>query len=447
MNYSAYGIAAATGGTVCDGTSNGISVTRAFTDSREMCDGGLFVAVKGARVDGHIFVNDMISGGCLALIDNKEYMMPGCILVDDTLSALEKLAEHYRLNEIPDVTVIAVTGSVGKTGTKDMTALAVSSQKRVFKTPGNRNSNIGLPLSLLSVSKDDEVAVLEAGISSPDEMWRLSKVCRPDVAVVTNIGYSHIEAFGTREAIRDEKLQIISHMRDGGCVIFNGDEPLLYGVIDKNHRRICCSIDNSGCCFKASELAVGDGGETFELAAYGNGYKVKMSVSGRHYVYDAMYAIAAASVVGVDINAAADALRSFATEGNRQKIYSHGEQTFIADHYNASPESMAAALELLARSSGKHIAVLGDMLELGSYADALHREVGKKCRECGVDILITVGNAARLYAEEFGGEHYCFDEGEFKHAADVLRHLMRSGDTVLFKASNRMGLGEIIKLL
>ncbi len=236
-------------------------------------------------------------------------------------------------------------------------------------------------------------------------------------------------------------------MRDGGCVIFNGDEPLLYGVIDKNHRRICCSVDNSGCCFKAFDLAANDGDEIFKLMAYGSEHNIKMSVSGRHYVYDAMYAVAAASVVGVDIDAAADALRMFATEGNRQKIYTHGSQTFIADYYNASPESMAAAVELLARRPGRHIAVLGDMLELGSYADELHRNVGKKCRECGVDVLITVGETARLYAEEFGGEYYCFAEGEFKPAADALKHLMHDGDTVLFKASNRMSLGEIIKLL
>lgn len=449
MNYSAYDIADAVGGSVCEGTSTDIRVTFAFTDSREMHEGGLFVAVKGARTDGHIFVKDMISGGCLALIENSEYTAAGCILVDDTLSALEKLAEHYRLHEIPHVTVIAVTGSVGKTGTKDMTSLAVSSQKKVFKTPGNRNSNIGLPLSVLSITKEHEVAVLEAGISSPDEMWRLSKVCRPDVAVVTNIGYSHIEAFGSREAIRDEKLQIISYMRDGGCVIFNGDEPLLYSVIDKNHRRICCSLDNSGCCFRAHDLEVSDqsGDETFKLTAYGTEHTVALPVSGRHYVYDAMYAVAAANVVGVDIENAINALSAFVTEGNRQKIYKHGAQTFIADHYNASPESMAAALELLSRRSGRHIAVLGDMLELGSYAEDLHRVVGKKCRECDIDILITVGEAARLYAREFGGESYCFDEGEFDAAASKLRLLMRDGDNVLFKASNRMNLGEIIKLL
>lgn len=447
MNYSATDIAEAVGGRVCEGTDSALRVRRAFTDSREIEDGGLFVAIRGARIDGHTFVSDMLKNGCLALIDNAEYAMPGCIIVDDTLSALERLAEHYRQTVINGVTVIAVTGSVGKTGTKDMTALAVSAEKRVFKTPGNRNSNIGLPLSVLSVSPDDEVAVLEAGISSPDEMWRLSKVCCPDVAIVTNIGYSHIEAFGTREAIRDEKLQIISYMRDGGCVIFNGDEPLLYGVIDKNHRRICCSVDNSGCCFKASELSVCDSGESFSVTAYGTEHEVHLPVSGRHYVYDAMYAIAAASVVGVDIDKAIAALASFVTEGNRQKIYRHGEQTFIADYYNASPESMAAAIELLSRCEGRHIAVLGDMLELGNYSEELHINVGKKCRECGVDVLITVGDMSRKAANESGITHFCFDEGAFAAVADKLKEIMRCGDTVLFKASNRMNLGEIIRLL
>lgn len=448
MNYSAYDIAAAVGGRTCDGTDPDIKAKYAFTDSREVNGCGLFVAVRGARCDGHMFVSDMLAEGCLALIEDAGFMAPGCVLVDSTLSALEKLAEYYREHEIRDVTVIAVTGSVGKTGTKDMTALAVSAQKRVFKTPGNRNSNIGLPLSVLSVSPSDEVAVLEAGISSPDEMWRLSRVCRPDVAIVTNIGYSHIEAFGSREAIRDEKLQIISYMRDGGCVIFNGDEPLLYGVIDKNHRRICCSVGNSGCCFRASvKDGGGDGTEEFEMTAYGETYTVNLPVSGSHYVYDAMYAIAAANVVGVDINAAASALSGFVTDGNRQKIYEKSGVKVIADCYNASPESMAAAVELLSRCEGKHIAVLGDMLELGSYSADLHREVGRKCRECGVDTLITVGSMARLIADEAGITHYCFAEGDLSGAAEKLRSVMSDGDTVLFKASNRMNLGEIIKLL
>lgn len=448
MNYSAEQIANITNGQLTPGSDN-VTATFAFTDSREYSGGtGLFVAIVGERSDGHEYVQSMLEKGNIALIQDNRYAVKGTILVKNTELALADLARHYRLNEINDTKVIAVTGSVGKTGTKDMTALTVGAGKSVFKTPGNRNSNIGLPMTMLSVPVGTEAAVIEAGISEYGEMWQLSRMCVPDIAIITNIGYSHIQSFHTREGIRDEKLQILSHMRDGGTVIFNGDEPLLNGVAAKNIRRICCGINNRGCCVYAENITTTDCGLTFDMHLGRRKFHVELPVQGTHHVGNAMYAVTAAYLAGVDVDAAVAALRDFKQSGNRQNIYNFGGMTFIADYYNASPESMRAALAVLAHAEGRKVAVLADMLELGDFSYQLHAGLGRECVRAGVDLLITVGENAKLIAENAPDvTSFSFAEGDFAAAAQKLNEYLASGDTVLFKGSNKMNLGEIVKII
>ncbi len=449
MNYSAEQIATITHGQLAEGSDADMTVTYAFSDSREYIGGsGLFVALVGARSNGHDFVKDMLAKGNLALIQDKRYAAPNTILVNNTELALADLAEHYRNNALSGTNVVAITGSVGKTCTKDMTALAIGAGKRAFKTPGNRNSNIGLPLTLLSVPADTEVAVLEAGISDYGEMWQLSRMCRPDIAIITNIGYSHIQYFRTREGIRDEKLQILSHMRDGGTVIFNGDEPLLSSVAAKNIRRICCGTQNRGCCVYAENIVDSDGGLRFKMHIGRSMFDVTLCVRGLHNVGNAMYALTAAYILGVDVKAAISALADFKQSGNRQNVYTFGGMTFIADYYNASPESVKAALSLLSTAEGRKVAVLADMLELGDFTDELHAEVSKECIDAGVDLLITVGAKAKIIADNAPEiPSFSFAEGQFEPAAKELLKYLSDGDTVLFKGSNRMNLGEIVKII
>ncbi|MBO7737639.1 MAG: UDP-N-acetylmuramoyl-tripeptide--D-alanyl-D-alanine ligase, partial [Clostridia bacterium] len=336
---------------------------------------------------------------------------------------------------------IGITGSVGKTTAKEMTVKCLSSGKTVSFTKGNRNSQVGLPRTVLEVPVGTQAAVFEMGMSLPGEMERIAVCARPDIVMVINIGTSHIEAFGTREKIRDEKLNILKGMREGGKLIVNGDEPLLACLPNA----VKCGIDNPQNQVYAYNIRQ-DGLDTvFDVCLFGEHFNTRIGAIGRHMVYDALFAFAAGHFAGLSVEQMRTSLEEFSTVGDRQRIVETDGVRVIADCYNASPESVSAALDVLKGFEGRKIAVLGDMLELGEHSSSLHTRTGEKAREAGVDLLVCVGEQSKNTAFAFGANSVCFGAEEGEKAAEYIKNTVSAGDTVLFKGSRGMKLETIMK--
>ena len=416
-----------------------------YTDSRQFDSKKLFAAIRGETVDGNSFAQNISERGGCALIDREECFFKNCILVPDVREALRRLASVYRTNELKNVKTVGITGSVGKTTTKDMVALAVSSSLKVHKTKGNANSQIGLPITVLDTDEDDDVSVLELGMSYKGEMDRIAKIAMPDISVITNIGHSHIENLGSREAIRDEKVKICAYSEKGSYLILNGDEPLLREISAKDRKIIYVSLnDHSADCF-ASDIKNSENGVSFTANAFSQKIKIELSVIGKHFILNSLFALAVCHILGIDLQKAAEALSGYTSDGKRQYVYDIDGHKVISDCYNASPESMEAAISVLSDiSSDRKIAVLGDMLELGENSPMYHREVGKYLRG-KADVLITYGKLAKEYKTLSDiKETYSFDEGCLDELKEFLKSFVRSGDAVLYKASNGMKLFNAI---
>lgn len=425
----------------------GTDTNRAFdlftTDSREVKgDGALFIAFKGERADAHNYLADVLSKGENgALIEDPAFLTANTVLVPSSRKALQLIAKDYRENEIKDTVCIGITGSVGKTTAKEMTVKCLSSGKTVSFTKGNRNSQVGLPRTVLEVPAGTETAVFEMGMSLPGEMERIAVCAQPDIIMVINIGTSHIEAFGTREGIRDEKLTILKGLRKGGRVIVNGDELLLACIPDS----IKCGIDNEQNQVYAYNIEKDGDSTSFDVCLFGEHFHTRIGAVGTHMVYDALFAFAAGHLVGLTVEQMRTSLEDFSSVGDRQRIVEKDGVRIIADCYNASPESVSAALEVLNGFSGRKIAVLGDMLELGEHSPSLHGYVGEKAAERNVDILVCIGEQMKNAAKAFGGKVKCFNADEGEKAAEYIKNTVSAGDTVLFKGSRGMRLEIIMK--
>lgn len=417
-----------------------------FSDSRTPEKSKLFLAIRGERVDGNSFVPELVKNGIAVMTDREEYadLEGDVIYVGDVRDALQRLAESYRLNEIDTISVIGITGSVGKTTTKDMVALAISGALTVHKTAGNANSQIGLPQTVLATPKNIGCAVVELGMSEKGEMERIARSARPDISIITNIGYSHIENLGSREAIRDEKLKISSFSPANSLLILNGDEPLLreYCFADK---KVCfVSYEDSSCDCYAADIEETETGVSFKACICGETVSLNLSVRGRHFVINSLFALAAARSLGISLETAAKSLALYESDGKRQYIYKNNGHTVISDCYNASPESMQAALSVLKTAKGRRIAVLGDMLELGDESVRLHKQVGAYVNGCA-DVLVTYGEMSKYVASEVKDiEVYTFSLDESEALLAFLKKLVAEGDTVLYKASNGIRLGRFI---
>ncbi len=417
-----------------------------FTDSRTPSKEKIFLAIRGERVDGNSFVPALVEQGYCALTDDVENLkLDGDVIyVKDVRNALQLLARYYRQNELKDITFVGITGSVGKTTTKEMVALALSSGLDVHKTIGNFNSQIGLPQTVLACEKEVDCAVVELGMNMPNEMERISRCAIPDISIITNIGYSHIENLGTREAIRDEKLKIACHSKKDSILILNGDEPLLREVDYGEKRVYFVSVQSKDCQSFGENITENEQGITFDAVILGEKIKVSLPVIGNHFVSNALFALTAAKLLGLDLNKAAQSLSQYESDGKRQFIYEKDGHKIISDCYNASPESMKAALSVLKSSKGRRIAVLGDMLELGSQSEKLHSLVGQYVNGA-VDVLVTFGDMARFIAESTNvSEKYSFSLEERNEMEELLSKIVKSGDTVLYKASNGIKLGDSI---
>ncbi|MBO4453377.1 MAG: UDP-N-acetylmuramoyl-tripeptide--D-alanyl-D-alanine ligase [Clostridia bacterium] len=421
-----------------------LTVDGFFSDSRKAEKGKMFLALRGEKINGNAYIADVVKAGACALCDDREYFSEGCVLVPDVRKALQKLAEHYRDNDLKDVRVIGVTGSVGKTTTKDMVACALSAGRTVHKTAGNANSQIGLPITVLDTPADCDIAVVELGMSYKGEMERISRVAKPDISIITNIGHSHIENLGSREAIRDEKIKIAAFSKPGSVMLLNGDEPLLKGLDLKDKKVYYISVsDKNADCF-ACGIVSGAGGLSFTASIFGEKAEVRLKAIGIHYVMNALFSLAAAKLCGVDLASSCEKLASYESDGRRQYIYESEGHTVISDCYNAAPESMKAALSVLGGYRGRRrVAVLGDILELGEGSPLYHKELSATADE-NADVLVTFGELARNYAESFKGEVYMFPADRGEELKEFLKMIIRPGDVVLYKASNGMRLFDCI---
>ena len=424
-------------------------VTSVTTDSRKCGPQTMFVGIKGERADGNDFAEGFLKNGGACVVTQKDISVPDgrtAIRVADTKKALRDIAEYYRTTL--NIEVVGVTGSVGKTSTKDMLASVLSTAFKTSATKGNYNNEIGVPLTVFDIEEDAEKAVIEMGMSNFGEISRLTKIAKPDAAVITNIGTAHIGNLGSRENILKAKLEILEGLSDGGLVILNGDDPYLWGARESiRQKTVFFGIENKEADLVGYEVSADGNSTKFFADINGKKYEFKINVAGSHHVYNALAAVLCGLRFGMKISDISDGISNFRPTGMRQKEIETGGVKIIEDCYNASADSMKSSLETLKsmRAGGRIIAVLGDMLEQGSFAEENHRLVGKYAAENRVDALVTVGNDARFIAEDAAenglSEIYKFDKN--KDAAEFLCSYLRKNDTVLLKASRGMALEEI----
>lgn len=427
-------------------TKNG-SFKGVYTDSRKPVAGGLFVAIEGEKFDGHDFIKNAIEDGAAGIIARKEVdcSVP-VIYVDDTKQALLDLAAYYRnLFSIP---VIGLTGSVGKTTTKEMTALVMQSCYNTVKTQGNLNNDIGMPMTIFNIDESTQAAVIEMGMNHKGEISRLTAVSRPDVGIITNIGVSHIENLGSRKNILNAKLEILEGMKKGSCLVANGDNDLLSQIENNDYNIIFFGIENEKCQVKAVDIENGAEGTLCNVLYNDKKYPMFVPVSGIHNVYNALAAFTAGVCMGIEPEIAADSIKNYVPAGMRQKTVNKNGIVFIEDCYNASPDSVKAGINALTSIGAKRtIAVLGDMLELGEYSKTAHCQCGQYAAEKNVDILFAYGEQSINTADSAKGvkEIYHFTDAE--KMAEKITEVLSVGDGILFKASRGMKLENVIKFV
>ena len=414
----------------------------ANNDSRKITKGQLFVALQGAR-DGHDFVEKAMENGAAAVLCTKSVGDIPSILVEDSRIALGLIAkaERQRLG----MKVVGVTGSVGKSTTKEMIACVLESTYKVAKTPANHNNDIGMPMAVLAIPEGTEVAVLEMGMNHFREIAYLTDIAKPDVGVIINIGTMHIEHLGSQQGILKAKLEITEGMGADGKLILNGDDPLLWGAKEKTGVATATfGWRNPNCDVYGTNITLG---ETVSFdTEFGT---VWLPLEGEHYVADALAAVSVGLEMGVSKEKIRESLGAFRNLAGRQEILKVKECTVIKDCYNAGPESMAAALRVLATKPARRIAVLGDMLELGINAEAEHYRIGRIAAECA-DVVLAYGpNASRVISGCITGGMpdtvaMAFDDRE--KLATLLLRVARPGDTLLFKGSHGMHMELVLEM-
>ena len=404
----------------------------ANNDTRIIKPGQLFIVLQGAR-DGHDFIPMAMEKGAAAVLCSRKVGDYPAIYVDDPRIALGLIA-RAELDRI-GCRRVGVTGSVGKSTTKEMIASVLETTYNISKTPANHNNDIGMPMAVLSMEEDTEVAVLEMGMNHFREIAYLSEIARPDVGVIINVGTMHIEYLGSREGIRKAKMEIVEGMSADGQLLLNGDNDLLRNLEEIPVQPITYFGFDDGCTVFASDVRQEPGLLTFTVTAGEKTFPVEMALEGEHFVSDALATIAVGLKMDVSVERIQAALTAFQNMAGRQEIFEKNGCTIIKDCYNAGPESMAAALNVLAGRKGRKIAVLGDMLELGECAPAEHEKLGALASE-KADLIFAYGPNAVHVANGSNGKALTFDNHE--NLADALKQAARPGDVILFKGSRGM---------
>ncbi len=428
----------------------GVEYTGVTTDSREVREGDLFVALEGERFDGHEYAGEAVASGAVgAVVSKPPAGSAGAVLypVDDTLKALADLARHRRA--ALDVPVIGVTGSSGKTGTKELLRGALSRTLRVHATRGNLNNRVGMPLTVLETPPDAEVVVLEMGTNEPGEIGALAGVARPGIGILTTVSESHLEGLGSVEGVMEEKLDLLRNLAPGGIAIVGDDPPEL---AERAREIVGEELRVAGWSARADEdLRPVDA----EMDHWGRfrfrwrGERVSLRIPGRHPVQNALLALAAAEAVGVAPAKAAAGIGAVEPAPMRGEIREVGGLLLLLDCYNANPQSVRAALDLLAThpSRGRKVAVLGTMLELGERSGALHREVLEEAASMDLDLLVLVGTFAGAEADLPRGGPERISAAEPEDTWPLLRERLEGGEVVLLKASRGVELERLVPLL
>lgn len=469
-------LAAACGGTLVLGTgekaplSSEQTATCVVLDSRNIQPGGIFIANEGEKVDGHKFIGQVFEKGALGVITEKTpeqvrdiHGIPvenwgSYIVVKDSLQALKEIAEYYR--QQLSIPVIGITGSVGKTSTKEFIAGVLAQRYKVLKTEGNFNNEIGLPLTLLRIREEHEVAVVEMGISDFGEMHRLSKMARPNVCVITNIGQCHLENLKSREGILKAKTEIFDFMAEDGFVCVNGSDDMLATLDKVKGRRVLrFGVKNDGCeCFDTSYDVYADHienrglfGSKAVLHMGTNVVDIEVPLPGDHMVVNATAAALVAGILAISAKQICAGISAVEAVGGRSHIIKRENLTIIDDCYNANPVSMKSAIDLLMMAVGRKVAVLGDMFELGENSDAMHEEVGNYAAGAGADVIVCVGeNSKHMYNgvmkhKKEGQETFYYSTRE--ELLENIGSILKEQDTVLVKASHGMGFSKVVEVL
>ena len=426
-------------------------VTLVTTDSREVCPGCIFVAFPGEKFDGHDFAAKALKNGALCVVLNHPVEgVPAekTVLCPDSYHAMMVLGANYRSQFHPKV--VGVTGSVGKTTTKQMCYAAIQSLGNTIKTEGNQNNELGLPRTMFRIGKETEYAVVEMGMSHAGEIERLSKCARPDVGIITCIGVSHIGNLGSQENICKAKLEICAGLPEGAPLVLNGDDPFLRKAQLPEHvRPVWFSLGDEGADVCALSIQQEADGMSFVLEDHEEGtFVVRLPAMGRHNVANALAAYCAATRLGLNARKVIAGLGGFEQTGMRQKVvHSHGVDV-IEDCYNANPDSMKAALAMFREYPCKRrFALLGDMLELGDFSREAHEEVGRQAADSGVNLLVTYGEQARRTAVTAAARGLpTFHADTYQQAAEVLLERMQPGDALLVKASRGMALEKVLEI-
>ena len=437
----------ATGGKLLCGDEN-VVVTSFITDSRQGKAGAMFVPIRGERADGHDYIPAVLESPAAATFTDHEIPTgeKPIVLVKDCREALQKAAAWYR--EQFDIPVVGITGSVGKTTAKEMVAQALSAAFRVLKTAGNQNSQVGVPITVCGLRKDHTAAVVEMGVSMPGEMGRIAAVVKPTCAVMTNIGVSHIEFMKTRANILREKAHIADYLPAGGALFVNGDDDLLPTLKETLGNKVVTFGLGPGCDWRAYGLNEADKGTFFTCQSpAGERTELFVPAAGEHNVRNALAAMAVARYLGVPAEDAVRAISAYKAPAMRQQVVEANGLLIIDDSYNASPDSMRSAIDVLQSRNvtGKRAAVLADMLELGDFSQQGHREVGEYAREKGVDLLVGVGPLAKDIAAGYGEGALWFEDNA--QAIACLKETLREGDAVLVKGSRGMQTDQIVAAL
>ncbi len=418
-------------------------------DSRNMKGNDLFAPIIGEKVDAHGFIDQAFENGAAAVLTSRHDAMNAekpWIRVENTIQALQAVGSYYR--DRLSLPLVGITGSVGKTTTREMVACALSARFSVFKTPGNHNSQVGVPITLSEITQKDEIGVIELGMSEPGELTIISKIAKIQMAVITNIGVSHIEQLGSKENICREKLTIQDGLSEAGILILNGDDELLKEIRAKKGCRTIYYGTGKNCDYRAEDFHLEDGFPAFTAVYETERVPMRLKVMGRHNVLNAMASLAVARESGISMEEAAKALEEFTGFKNRQEIYDTNGMTIIDDTYNASPVSMKAGLEVLGSvgKAGRRIAVLADMKELGEKSPEYHYEIGEYIADHPIDLVVVLGELSKEIVRAVKEKSPGVVTREFMDPESLTAYLkteFREGDCVLFKGSNSMKLGPV----
>lgn len=437
-------------------------ITDITIDSRKVCEGGLFIAICGERTDGHKYIDGCFEAGALCVISEKELpkQQNSYIKVASSREALKELALLYRNNL--DIKVVGITGSVGKTSTKETISNVLEKKYKVLKTEGNFNNEIGLPLTVFRLREDDEIAVLEMGISDFGEMERLSKIAQPDIGVITNIGLCHLENLKTRDGILKAKTEMFTNLKPDGIAILNADDDKLITIDDVNGRKplrfgisykdgvYASDIKNlglDGTSFVINGLSCVDGDKAFS---------VTVPIPGHHMIYNVLAAACVGAQLGLESSQIKEGITQLKTIAGRNNIIKTDDYTIIDDCYNANPVSMKASVDVVNMGIGRKVCILGDMFELGDNEKNLHYDVGQYIGTKNIDVLITIGELSKHIAmgvSDYRETHYdsyecsIYSYDSIEDFEQSVYEVIKRGDNILIKASHGMHFENIVNML